>query len=332
MRRRFRYFRLSLIMTVLFVIVGAVYWATRRSPTQSAQKPDGDQIVQRYRVVVAATDLNPYTLLTPDMVQVRESETPPPPSTFTSPEEVAQRVTRTLIKAGEPIFAHQVTPPLSAGTIAPMLPVGMVGIAIPIARREQLPPVRVGDLVRIYAVFSRNKVKAVAMRAIVLSSGLANAAPSTSQQATSQQTGQPSPQSAVTESPPVLLIAVTPDEARAIALAMDSGATLYYAVLPPPPFLPQWERPLTLDELVGTPPAKPPANPPPSRRPAPSPPITVRPSPPAPLPPPNPFILRDSGKASELKPNRPAPPAIFGIVGDRPTILSVPTTEEAKGK
>jgi hypothetical protein len=102
-------------MTVLVVIVGAVYWATRRSPTQSAQKPDGDQIVQRYRVVVAATDLNPYTLLTPDMVQVRESEMPPPPSTFTSPEEVAQRVTRTLIKAGEPIFAHQVTPPLSGG-------------------------------------------------------------------------------------------------------------------------------------------------------------------------------------------------------------------------
>ncbi len=332
MRRRLRYFRLSLIMTVLVVIVGAMYWATRRTPTQSAQKPDGDQIVQRYRVVVAATDLNPYTLLTPDMVQVRESETPPPPNTFTSPEEVAQRVTRTLIKAGEPIFAHQVTPPLTGGSIAPMLPVGMVGIAISIPNREQLPPVRVGDLVRIYAVFSHNKIKAVAMRAIVLASGSASAASPTSQQVTSQQTGQPFPQSAAAESPLVLLIAVTPDEARAIALAIDSGATLYYAVLPPPPFLPQWERPLTLDELVGTPPVKPPANPSPPRRPAPSSPITVRPSPPAPLLPPNPFILRDSGKASELKPDRPSPPAIFGIVGDRPTILSVPTTEEAKGK
>ena len=327
MRRRLRYFRLSLLMTVLVIVLGAVYWATRRSPSQGAQSPKDAPIAQRYRVVVATTDLPPFTLLSPEMVQVRESETPPPPNTFTSPQEVAQRLTRTLIRAGEPIFAHQVTPPLSAGTVAPMLPVGMVGVAIPLNRREQLPPVRVGDLVRIYAVFSRQKVKPMAMRAIVLMGGAASAAPS------SQQAGQSTPQGAPPESPPVLLVAVTPEEAKAIALAIDSGATLYYAVLPPPPLSPQWERPLTLDELVGPLPNKPPANPSPSpSRPA------ASPSPPrgqSSAPPPIPLRLpplspQDNRKAPEPKPKSPSPPSIFGIVGDRPVVLSVPVAEEVK--
>lgn len=346
MRRRLRYFRLFGLMTVIFLGVFGLYWAAQRPLEPRAATEDDHQTVvpdRRYTVVVAATDLPPYTLIRPDAVQVRQVDAPPPPDAFTDPQQVTRRLTRTYLRAGDLVRQGDVTPPLPDGTLSALVPPGMVGMALPIARREQLPPVRPGDALRIYAVFAKTKVRPVAMRALVLSAGDPAAALAAAGQSSAR-----SPEGAAASGggspalsgPFTLVVAVPPEEARAIALALDSGATLFYTLLPPAPLAPVAERTLTLDELVGAPaqkpapsrPASPPPPPPPPARPvrarsaAPVAPVLVaplpRPAPPPPSPP--------APKNAPPNPSPPSPPshAILGVMGDRPVLLTVPTGRE----
>lgn len=352
MRRRLRYFRLFGLMTTVFLAVSSLYWAARRSSApqdRPAPFPSFSSAPMRYRVVVAAQDLPPYTLVTPDSVTVRTVETPPPDSVFSDPQQVVQRLTRIYIRAGEVVRSTDVTPPLHDGALASVLPPGTVGMALTIPRREQVPPIRPGDALRIYAVFSRTKIQPVAMRALVLTVNDRSAAP--------EEAGAAPPSSSPNNPPPTLsaspnapaqrgasltlLIAVPPEEARAIALAMDSGATLYYALLPPPPLTPMAEQSLSLRELSGlalggdrlapTPRAsssRAPKTPPVSQRLAP--PRFVLPSPVVapPVIADRPVTSPAPSKPPDLKRSTTAPVQpmhqIVGVVGDRPVILTVP--------
>lgn len=233
MRRPWRFFRLFMFMTVLLVGMSALYWWRYQTSPQGTSRGANPLPVPRYAVVVAATDLPPYTFLTEAMVKVNEWEVPPPAGAFTVPQEVIGRLTRTFLRAGEPIYESQVTSPVRKDSIAPLLPPGTVGIALPIARLEQLPPVRVGDTVRIDAVFAHRLVKPVAQRALVLPGGIA-ALPSDGKRLGEDQFARTDAQ----EANKALIVAVAPEEAQAIAWALDSGATLFYAVLPLSPFLP----------------------------------------------------------------------------------------------
>jgi len=260
MRRRLRYFRLFGLMTLVFVIVVAIYLGTRKR-TESPPIPTNEPVLRTRKgfvVVVAATDLMPRTLLTPELLEEREVRSAPE-GIFSSKDEVVYRLTLTFIRKGEPIFRQHVTSPLKETSAAYLIPPGQVGMALTIARPETMPPLRAGDYISVHAVFAGMKVRTIVPRAMVLAVNnqigefsLVVPTPSAPSQQTSQQS-QPSP----TEKEQLnLFVALSPQEAKAIALAMDSGATFYYTLhsAPLPPLLPHGlERDLTLQELTGSP-------------------------------------------------------------------------------
>jgi Flp pilus assembly protein CpaB len=260
MRRRLRYFRLFGLMTVIFVIVVAIYLGARKR-AESPPVPTNEPALRTHKgviVVVAATDLMPRTLLTPELLEEREARSAPE-GIFSSKDEVVYRLTLTFIRKGEPIFRQHVTPPLKETSIAYLIPPGQVGIALTVSRPETVPPLRAGDYISIHAVFAGMKVRTIVPRAIVLAVNnqigevsLAVSTPTVPSQQTSQQS-QPSPPEKEQVN---LFVALSPQEAKAVALAMDSGATFYYTLhsAPLPPLLPPGlERDLTLQELIGSP-------------------------------------------------------------------------------
>ncbi len=254
MRRRLRYFRLFGLTTIVLVIVVGIYFGARKRaeiPSNSTTEP---VLKITPRIIVAATDLMPRTLITPELVEEQKVSSVPE-GVFTSKDDVVHRLTMTLIRKGEPIFRQHVTPPLSEVGAAYLIPSGQIGMALTVSRPESLPPVRAGDYISVHAVFAGMKVRTIVPRAMVLAVnnriGEISLAPST-QPTSSQQQQQPPP----TERGLTLFIAVSPQEAKAIALAMDSGATFYYTLhsAPLPPLLPPGlERDLTLQELVESP-------------------------------------------------------------------------------
>ncbi|MER3500224.1 MAG: hypothetical protein C4295_01875 [Candidatus Fervidibacterota bacterium] len=255
MRRPWRYFRLFGVMTLVFAVVLGIYLSIRRRPSP-APKPTVQLTPPKARVVVAVADLPPRTLLTPRLVM--EQEVPQTPSgAFASKEKVVNRVTLTLIRKGEPIFQQHVSPPLTEVSAAYLVPPGKVGMALAVARRDLVPPLRSGDYISIHAVFGGVKVRTLVPRAMVLAINnrigdiVLTGTPSPPQPAATQQA--PSPPAG--EERLVLLVSLFPKEAKAVALAIDSGATLYYTLLPAPvPLLvpPEMERDLTLRELTGS--------------------------------------------------------------------------------
>jgi len=260
MRRRLRYFRLFGLTTVIFVIVAAIYLGARKR-AESPPVPTNEPVLRTHKgvvVVVAATDLMPRTLLTPELLEEREARSAPE-GIFSSKDEVVYRLTLTFIRKGEPIFRQHVTPPLKETSVAYLIPPGQVGIALTVSRPETVPPLRAGDYISIHAVFAGMKVRTIVPRAIVLAVNnqigevsLAVSTPTVPSQQTSQQS-QPSPPEKEQVN---LFVALSPQEAKAVALAMDSGATFYYTLhsAPLPPLLPPGlERDLTLQELTGSP-------------------------------------------------------------------------------
>ncbi|MCS3920601.1 hypothetical protein Q2T83_08875 [Fervidibacter sacchari] len=256
MRRRLRYFRLFGLMTVVFVIVVAIYLGAKKRAENPPTPPSGPVLKSGERVVVAATDLMPRTLLTPELLEEREVRSAPE-GIFLSKDEAIHRLTLTFIRKGEPIFRQHVTPPLRETSAAYLIPPGQVGMALTVARPETVPPLRAGDYISIHAVFAGMKVRTIVPRALVLAVnnqiGDVPIAAST-QAASSQQT--PQQPSSPEKEQITLFVALSPQEARAVALAIDSGATFHYtlhsAPLPPlPP--PGLERDLTLLELTGSP-------------------------------------------------------------------------------
>jgi len=252
MRRRLRYFRLFGLMTVVLAIVVGIYFGVRRrgeTPSTAGTEPI---LKATPRIIVAATDLMPRTLITPELLEEREVPSVPE-GVFTHKDDVAYRLTTTLIRKGEPIFRQHVTPPLREAGAAYLIPPGQVGMALTISRPENMPPVRSGDYISIHAVFAGMKVRTIVLRAIVLAVnnkvGEISLTPPT-QPTPTQQQQQPQP----TEKGLTLFVAVSPQEAKSVALAMDSGATFYYTLHPALPLLPPGlERDLTLQELVGSP-------------------------------------------------------------------------------
>jgi len=132
-------------------------------------------------------------------------------------------------------------------------------MALTVSRPETVPPLRVGDYISIHAVFAGMKVRTIVPRALVLAVNnqiggvsLATSTPT----APSQQTPQQSQPSLPEKEQVTLFVALSPREVKAIALAMDSGATFYYTLHPaplPPLLPPGLERDLTLQELTGSP-------------------------------------------------------------------------------
>ena len=258
MRRRLRYFRLFGLMTVVFVLVAAIYLGAKKRVEEPPTPPSRPVLKSSKRVVVAATDLMPRTLLTNEMLEEREVPSAPE-GVFSSKDEAIYRLTLTFIRRGEPIFRQHVTPPLKETSAAYLIPPGQVGMALTVSRPETVPPLRVGDYISIHAVFAGMKVRTIVPRALVLAVNnqiggvsLATSTPT----APSQQTPQQSQPSLPEKEQVTLFVALSPREVKAIALAMDSGATFYYTLHPaplPPLLPPGLERDLTLQELTGSP-------------------------------------------------------------------------------
>lgn len=252
MRRRLRYFRLFGLTTLVLAIVVGIYFGTKKrgEGIQPAAEPT---LKVTPRIVVAATDLVPRTLITPELLEEREVSSTPE-GVFNRKDEVVHRLTTVLIRKGETIFQQHVTPPLKEISAAYLIPPGQVGMALTISRPETLPPVRVGDYISVHAAFAGMKVRTIIPRAMVLAvNNKVGEISLTSQPPPSQQQQQqtPSPEKEMT-----LFVALSPQEAKSVALAMDSGATFYYTLhsSPFPPLLPPGlERDLTLQELVGSP-------------------------------------------------------------------------------
>lgn len=255
MRRRLRYFRLFGLMTVVLAIVVGIYLAAKRQPESPPNSTAEPTPKVTLRIVVAATDLMPRTLITPELVEEREVPSVPE-GVFTSENEVIHRLTMTLIRKGEPIFQQYVTPPLEEVGAAYLIPPGRIGMALTIFRPESLPPVRVGDYISVHAVFGGMKVRTIVPRTMILAINnrigeISLVSPTQPSQPASSQQQTPPPERGVT-----LFVAVSPQEAKAIALAMDSEATFYYTLhsAPLPPLLPLGlEKDLTLQELVESP-------------------------------------------------------------------------------
>jgi len=259
MRRRLRYFRLFGLMTVVFVLVVAIYLGARKR-AESPPVPTNEPVLRTkgVTVVLAATDLMPRTLLTPELLEEREVRSAPE-GVFLSKDEAVYRLTLTFIRKGEPIFRQHVTPPLKETSAAYLIPPGQVGIALTVSRSETVPPLRAGDYISIHAVFAGMKVRTIVPRAMVLAVNnqigevsLAVSNPPVPSQQTSQQSQTSPPEKEQVN----LFVALSPQEAKAVALAMDSGATFYYTLhsAPLPPLLPPGlERDLTLQELTGSP-------------------------------------------------------------------------------
>jgi len=199
----------------------------------------------------------PRTLLTPESLEEREVRSAPE-GIFQSKDEAAYRLTLTFIRKGEPIFRHHVTPPLKETSVAYLIPPGQVGIVLTVGRPEIIPPLRAGDYISIHAVFAGMKVRTIVPRAMVLAVNnqigefsFTFSTRSASSQQTSQQSQPPPEKEQLT-----IFVALSPQEAKAVALALDSGATFYYTLhsAPLPPLLPPGlERDLTLQELTGSP-------------------------------------------------------------------------------
>lgn len=252
MRRRLRYFRLFGLTTLVFAVLVGVYLKARKNSSDVQPLVSEPKTKPSKWIVVAATDLMPRTLLAPELLEERETSFVPE-GAFKSKDEVVNRVTLTLIRKGEPIFRQHVSPPLKEASAAYLVPPGQVGMALTIYRPETLPPLRVGDFISIHAVFAGMKVRTIVSRATVLAINdrIGEVALAPSPRPTSQQPPQPETERAVT-----LFVALSPQEAKAIALAMDSGATFYYTLhsAPLPPLLPSGlEQDLTLQEVVGSP-------------------------------------------------------------------------------
>lgn len=333
MRRRLRYFRLFGLTTAILVVVGVAYLAVRPRPKPGAVPPSQPTVAQR---VVAAMDLMPRTLITPAAVQVEEVSTtvPLPSGAFTDTKQVLYRLTKTLIRKGEPIFEQHVTPPLSeGGSVAWLIPPGKLGMVLVIPRRDSVPPVRTGDYISIHAVFAGLKAKTIVSQAMVLAVDNRvddiSLTPQPTQPPTQPAQGQPSPLT--------LLVALSPQETKAVALAMDSGATLYYTVYGEPmlPSPPNMEKDLTLRELVG--PALEPII-------AKSQGIELRPestpSPPPIVYPPRPFIpspVQEPPKPVQqveqqtVTPSPPPSRRVVGVVGDQLVMIRVPSNRHREG-
>ncbi len=258
MRRRWRYFRLFGLMSIVFAVVAGAYLAGRRGPprTSSLQPPLAAKA--RPRVVIAAEDLPPRTLLTPALLEEREVPVAPE-GVFTVREAALYRLTTTFIRKGEPIFQQHVTPPLKDLSAAYLIPLGQVGMALTVANRETVPPLRPGDYISIHASFAGLKVRTIVPRALVLAVDnrvgevLLATSGEPGEQSPAQQTQE---QSTPQREKLTLFIALSPQEAKAVALALDNGATFFYALHPsPPPLLPppELEHDLTLRELVRSP-------------------------------------------------------------------------------
>lgn len=259
MRRRLRYFRLFGLMTVVFVIVSAIYLGAKKRAENPPTPPSGPVLKSGERVVVAAVDLMPRTLLTDELLEEREVRSAPE-GVFLSKDEAINRLTLTFIRKGEPIFRHHVTPPLRETSAAYLIPPGQVGMALTVTRPETVPPLRAGDYISIHAVFAGMKVRTIVPRAMVLAVnnrvGDIPITASTQASTTPQQTSQQPQPSSPEKEQVTLFVALSPQEAKAIALALDSGATFYYTLhsAPLPPLLPPGlERDLTLQELIGSP-------------------------------------------------------------------------------
>lgn len=254
MRRRLRYFRLFGLMTIIFVLTVSIYLGLkRRSETMPSVSTEPVTKVTS-RIVIAAADLMPRTLITPEVLEEREVLSIPE-GVFTQKDEVAYRLTMTLIRKGEPIFQQHVTPPLKDISAAYLIPLGAVGMALTISRPETLPPIRAGDYISVHAVFAGMKVRTIVPRAMVLAVnnkiGEISLSPSTQPTSPQQQQQTLPPERELT-----LFVSVSPQEAKSIALAMDSGANFYYTLhsLPLSPLLPPGlERDLILQELVDSP-------------------------------------------------------------------------------
>jgi len=259
MRRRLRYFRLFGLMTVVFAIVVAIYLGAKKRVEEPPTPPSGPVLKSSKRVVVAATDLMPRTLLTNEMLEEREVPSAPE-GVFSSEDEAIYRLTLTFIRRGEPIFRQHVTPPLKETSAAYLIPPGQVGMALTVSRPETVPPLRAGDYISIHAVFAGMKVRTIVPRAMVLAVnnrvGDIPITASTRVSSTTQQTSQQPQPSSPEKEQVTLFVALSPQEAKAVALAVDSGATFYYTLhsAPLPPLLPPGlERDLTLQELIGSP-------------------------------------------------------------------------------
>ena len=251
MRRRLRYFRLFGLMTVVLAIVVGIYFGVRKRVETAPTAGTEAFIKVTPRIVVAATDLMPRTLITPELLEERKVSSVPE-GVFTAKEDVVNRLTTTLIRKGEPIFRQHVTPPLKEVSAAYLIPPGQVGMALTVSRPETLPPVRAGDYISIHAVFAGMKVRTIVPRGMVLAVNNKVGEISLTQPTQPPSSQQPPPP----EKGVTLFVALLPQEAKSIALAMDSGATFYYTLhsAPLPPLLPPGlERDLTLYELVESP-------------------------------------------------------------------------------
>ncbi|MCS7192148.1 MAG: hypothetical protein NZ937_04085 [Armatimonadetes bacterium] len=339
MRRRLRYFRLFALMTIVLVIVVGIYLRIIGQPEPQPNPSEVEVIEEPKLMVVAATDLMPRTLLTSDLLEEVEVKIVPE-GAFTNKNEALNRLTKTLIRKGEPIFRQHLTPPLKELSAAYLIPPGQVGMALVIARPETVPPVKVGDYISVHTVFTiTGRVKTIVPRAMVLAINnrigealIASTAQSSQpqQQVTQQQQAQVPQTNQL-----VLFVALSPMEAKAVALAMDIGSNLYYTLHPAPitTILPlaNLERDLTLRELIGIPTVAP---------------RGVRPSPPSPpvtLAPVSPQLNRLETSVRELSKRveilesqtkivtpRPVPVKerrIIGVYGDQKVVFSMPQSE-----
>lgn len=308
---------------------------------------------QIYQVVFAAIDLMPRTLIMPGSVRVEERTGQPPFGVFTSEDQVLHRIAKTLIRAGEPIFKQHVTPPIDQAGVPWLIPPGKLGFVLTIPRREGLPPIRAGDYIKVYGVFLGVQARPLVQRAQVLAVdnrigeiSLEVTPPKVDEEQQPQQPSQP-PQ------PLSIIIAVTPEEAKALALAIDNEASLYCALHPAPAPIfppPELESPMTIRQLTGSPliettiakqkgveitPLQPPQAPP-----------TVTPSP-QPLPTIPPVVITQLTKSVErlslqiqalsermkrleekIKPPPPPPThQVVGVMGEQVITLSVPTDQ-----
>jgi Flp pilus assembly protein CpaB len=247
-------------MTIIFMIVVAIYLGARKG-AESPPVPTNEPVLRTRKeivLVVAATDLMPRTLLTPELLEERKARSAPE-GIFSSKDEVVYRLTLTFIRKGEPIFRQHVTLPLKEISVAYLIPPGQVGMALTAARPETVPPLRAGDYISIHAVFVGMKVRTIVPRAMVLAvnNRIGDVPLTASIQASHAQQTSQQPQPSPPEKERVtLFVALSPQEAKAVALAVDSSATFYYTLhsAPLPPLLPPGlERDLTLQELTGSP-------------------------------------------------------------------------------
>ncbi len=355
MRRRWRYFRLFGLMSILFAIALGIYFGVRRSPQEVPSTTEPARV--RSYVIVAAQDILPRTLITPE--QLEEREVPAvPEGAFTTKEAVVSRLALTLIRRGEPLFQQHVSPPLKTLSAAYLIPSGQIGMALTVTRRDLVPPLRSGDYVAIHASFAGLRVRTIVPRALVLAvdNRIGNlvlpAAGQEESQPPSRPTGAQQPPTPPKESV-VLFVSLSPQEAKGVMLALEAGATLYYTLhsAPLPPLLPPGlERDMTLGEVVGSPtvealllrkqhgeaaaPAAKPVSPPPSPQPVVVEPMVAR------LQQLGQSVQHLQARVTQLErhppPVRPKPTPrerqVIGVLGDQKVTFQLPLTDGGEGR